>query len=72
MNAKLKSLMGRHFKCKASLVSPEKTLRSLGAHDWQILDMAIDFEVLFDVPMDADKALSLKKVSDWERLIKSV
>lgn len=50
-------------------VTPKKTLRELGAADWQIIEMAREFDTLFKVPMDADKATSLRKVSDWEKLI---
>jgi hypothetical protein len=69
MNANLKALVARYMKCRASDVTSEKTLKELGAQDWQIIEMAMEFETLFKVPMDADKAIALKKVSDWEELI---
>jgi acyl carrier protein len=69
MNPDLKNLMVRYFKCKAKDVYPDQSLRSLGAENWQIIEMAMEFEDRFGIPMDADKALSMKKVSDWARLI---
>jgi acyl carrier protein len=69
MNSKLKEMMARYFKIKASEVNSSKTLKSLGAQDWQVIEMAMEFEDKFGVQMDADRALSLKKVSDWEKLI---
>ena len=69
MKTKLQALMARYLKCKASDVTSDKTLKQLGAQDWQIIEMAMEFEAKFRVPMDADKALALKRVSDWEKLI---
>jgi acyl carrier protein len=31
--------------------------------------MGMEFEAEFGVELEADKALSLKKVSDWEKLL---
>lgn len=69
MNPRLKALMVRYLLCNPAEIEPHKSLKELGGHDWQIIEMAMEFETIFNVPMDADKALSLLKVSDWERLI---
>lgn len=61
--------MARSFDCSPDQVTSNATLSQLGAKKWQIIEMAMEFEDVFGVPMDADKALSLKKVSDWEKLI---
>jgi hypothetical protein len=70
MNNELQLLMARYFKCKISDITLQKTLKSLGAVDWQIIEMSMEFELMFKIRMDADKALSLKKVSDWNSLIR--
>ena len=69
MNNKIRSLMVRYFNCKPTDVTTNTTLIALGAQEWQIIEMAMEFESVFGVSMDAEKALSLKKVSDWENLI---
>jgi hypothetical protein len=69
MNSKLRELFVRYFKCKPSDIKSEITLKELRAQEWQIIEMAMEFEAIFNIPMDADKAISLKKVSDWELLI---
>ena len=69
MNSQLKELFTRYFKCTSSDITLESKLKDLGAKDWQIIEMAMEFESTFNIPMDADKALSMKKVSDWEKLL---
>lgn len=69
MNKELQLLISRYIKCDISEITSDRELKSLGAADWQIIEMAMEFEMIFKVPMDADKALSLGRVADWEKLI---
>lgn len=62
-------MMARYFKCRAADVEPDKSLAALGAKQSQIIRMAAEFEATFNVSMDADKALALKRVLDWDKLI---
>jgi acyl carrier protein len=65
---RLLELISRYLKVNPSKISSDTKLKDIGAQDWQIIEMAMEFEAMFKINMDADKALSLEKVNDWEEL----
>jgi acyl carrier protein len=67
---RLLELISRYLKVNPSKISSDTKLKDIGAQDWQIIEMAMEFEPIFKINMDANKALSLEKVKDWENLIK--
>lgn len=52
-----------------ALLTARLTVESLGATEWQIIDLAIAVETEFGLELSAERALALETVGDWRRLV---
>ena len=50
-------------------LSPDRTVESLGANEWLIIDLAIAVEAEFGLELSAERALGLETIGDWHRLV---
>jgi len=50
-------------------LSPDRTVESLGANEWLIIDLAIAVEAEFGLEISAERALALQTVGDWHQVV---
>jgi len=68
---RLDALLRQLLKLKPGAAFNDSTeISSLCSADWRVIDLGIAVETEFGVEMSADKALALKTVGAWRRLVR--